>query len=621
MSIIIESIREAKKRGVTDDKILQEIIRQNPIKGKVFNESLKKGDSPTEILEELIRREGKTEIGRIEEAKKRIEALKKFKESAATGEDKQVKPAETIKVDEVQKGNKEEEQKITIEEKERQELLRRLRGDKEEVREPVPIMIEPKKAIRTLPKKPSPKAKLWLRIIIVALSLIILSGVATFWYWFLVARKQPPIMIICSSDADCAAGQTCNSEGNCVNASAAAKCVGDADCPSGQICNTEGACVKKPSEAAAPPALFSIAKTRTLEFSSSEELRSLLSQALREWQDKGKFIRLVIKNSKNNTILGLKEFFEALLVRVPDGFYQKVDNDFTLFIYSQDQGNRLGFVTKIKNYEGMENLLREQEPKMEDDFQTFFVLMKKETPAIVPYFRNASNVRGYVGPNFRYQTLNRQDLGILYLTSGDYFLFTSSWKSMEEAIKRLGITQKRLELTADLKMGDKGYEVKLLQTWLAQDATVYPRAIINGNFGRLTKAAVIRFQEKYASEILAPQGLIKGNGIVDSYTRIKLNELYGDSGIKPRMAELTTDLRVGSYGEEVKLLQSWLAKDRQIYPKGIVSGYFGYLTKQALVRFQEKYASEILTPQGLSKGTGIVDTLTRKKLNNLYGGK
>ena len=42
MSIIIESIREAKKRGVTDDKILQEIIRQNPIKGKVFNESLKK---------------------------------------------------------------------------------------------------------------------------------------------------------------------------------------------------------------------------------------------------------------------------------------------------------------------------------------------------------------------------------------------------------------------------------------------------------------------------------------------------------------------------------------------------------------------------------------------------
>ncbi len=74
----------------------------------------------------------------------------------------------------------------------------------------------------------------------------------------------------------------------------------------------------------------------------------------------------------------------------------------------------------------------------------------------------------------------------------------------------------------------------------------------------------------------------------------------------------------GERGEAVKCLQRFLAKQGQeIYPEGLISGFFGALTKQAVIRFQEKYANEILTPLGLTNPTGTVGPATLAKIKAL----
>ncbi|MFA6354173.1 MAG: GerMN domain-containing protein [Candidatus Paceibacterota bacterium] len=72
---------------------------------------------------------------------------------------------------------------------------------------------------------------------------------------------------------------------------------------------------------------------------------------------------------------------------------------------------------------------------------------------------------------------------------------------------------------------------------------------------------------------------------------------------------------------DIKALQTALQKEGfSLGNSGdIKTGYFGEDTASAVVGFQEKYKSEILTPSGLNHGTGYVGKATRSKLNKLYG--
>lgn len=79
------------------------------------------------------------------------------------------------------------------------------------------------------------------------------------------------------------------------------------------------------------------------------------------------------------------------------------------------------------------------------------------------------------------------------------------------------------------------------------------------------------------------------------------------------------DLSFGiMHSDEVKALQDCL-KFEGLFPVAVEStGNFLEATLAAVKKFQEKYAKEILTPVGKTKGTGYVGPYTRKKLNSLF---
>ena len=87
-------------------------------------------------------------------------------------------------------------------------------------------------------------------------------------------------------------------------------------------------------------------------------------------------------------------------------------------------------------------------------------------------------------------------------------------------------------------------------------------------------------------------------------------------------SQLNNNLYFGmANSNDVKCLQQFLKNQGPaIYPEGYVTGNFASLTKAAVIRFQEKYTLEILTPVGLKSGTGYVGIQTRTKINKLLSG-
>ncbi|MCK4781693.1 hypothetical protein KAS79_02065 [Candidatus Parcubacteria bacterium] len=130
-------------------------------------------------------------------------------------------------------------------------------------------------------------------------------------------------------------------------------------------------------------------------------------------------------------------------------------------------------------------------------------------------------------------------------------------------------------------------------------------------------------EEKPISEMTIPELQAKIVEITALIAQLQA-QLAGTTVAGCTITSFDRNLSQGMAGDDVKCLQIVLntASDTQIADSGVGSPgsettYFGPLTKAGVIKFQEKYADEILASWGLTSGTGLVGSTTRAKLNQI----
>ena len=113
--------------------------------------------------------------------------------------------------------------------------------------------------------------------------------------------------------------------------------------------------------------------------------------------------------------------------------------------------------------------------------------------------------------------------------------------------------------------------------------------------------------------------------IVELLALVKqLQAQLGIPSVSCSISSFNRTLKKGMSGDDVKCLQIILNSDSstQVASTGVGSpgketNYFGSLTNAAAIKFQEKYTSEVLSPWGLTNGTGLIGSTTRAKLDKM----
>jgi peptidoglycan hydrolase-like protein with peptidoglycan-binding domain len=191
------------------------------------------------------------------------------------------------------------------------------------------------------------------------------------------------------------------------------------------------------------------------------------------------------------------------------------------------------------------------------------------------------------------------------------YIYNSVKKLSELGSEGLLIEDTAAQFPNVLRPGDSGENVRLLQYFLKVIGTFYdavPEIKVDGIYGELTANAVRAFQRAFG---LAEDGIVgeqTWQDIYRAYLGIEQTTVF-EGGVKLYPG---VPLRIGSKGEDVSTLQTYLSRISDTYtniPKIPVTGNFGQQTYNAVVAFQQTFG---LTPDG------SVDALTWDAIASLY---
>lgn len=350
-----DSIKKARERGISDDQILEAIIKQNPHKEDFFNQEKEKGFSSAQILDNIINQESS------------------FVSSQATQEEAR------------ETEEKPEEKKISFDEKLSPEIFAKI------------------------PSKPSEETKVWVRVgVTLALSAIAAFSFTLFYRVFFVPTLAPIDPVIVEKEL--------------------------------QIPRISPPLINLHPEKD---------NIRRFAISVDDEYKVNLRRIVRE-EDEGEIVRIIAEDhregARNARLIDLQDFFTIFEIefheRDFEEFFEKIEKDFDLFVYTGEPTNRIGFVSKFtsnaQDKEDVEyNVMRRWEERtMAENFEEFFGFWGEEIDPDGSFGR--TSFQGEEMPvsfDIRYLE-GTGGMGIYYSLSEGRLLFSTSLESIQVMIER-----------------------------------------------------------------------------------------------------------------------------------------------------------------------------------------
>lgn len=154
------------------------------------------------------------------------------------------------------------------------------------------------------------------------------------------------------------------------------------------------------------------------------------------------------------------------------------------------------------------------------------------------------------------------------------------------------------------------------------------RLLVNGIYELHDYQAVIKWQEKYRTNVLTPWGITQGTGYVftTSMAQMRRQQVAKCKTTVPVVVKaplacpyFTRYATLGAYGSETKKIQQFL--NLEMGTKLVITGKFDLATRDVVKAFQKKYAGEVLSFWKLQFPTGNWYETTRKKANLIVGCK
>lgn len=129
--------------------------------------------------------------------------------------------------------------------------------------------------------------------------------------------------------------------------------------------------------------------------------------------------------------------------------------------------------------------------------------------------------------------------------------------------------------------------------------------------------AVKRFQKKYASSVLTIWGLAEPTGYVHITTRMKINSFKCNKSLSCPIFTEFNSLTENTVSDEVQITKVLLTELG--FYTGPITNTWDTAIQKSVATFQETFRETMLTPWGLSRGTGYKYKTTNKFLNALAG--